>query len=337
MNEIGAREEQLLRVIGEDRAAHPPKLVAAAERELARRAGGTRRQARRRIRIAGALVALVGVLIGGVGFGVYEAVVLVFGPSPGLGGASVTADVIALVGLAVVALGVAVALRVRWLLRLSAVIPFLRREDVEAAAYSPDTAELLRIIGSDRPTSLPEAVGAAERQLGPRLESGRVHREARVRSWGGLATVLGVLMVLNSALAGLLMLLVEAAEELEPQLVGAVQISGAEVVSTWAGVVVHAAVGAVLLVGGLGLRARKDWGRRTVLWGLWASFGAALLFSVAAAPFTVARSGLTGWMALSLLGTVALDAAWLAVCWWAARALCRPEIREACGVEVPLR
>ncbi len=99
----------------------------------------------------------------------------------------------------------------------------------------------------------------------------------------------------------------------------------------------HGAVGVVLLVGGLGLRARKNWGRRTVLWGLWASFAAALLFSLASVPFTVAGSGPTKWVALSLLGMAALNAAWLAVCWLAARALCRPEIKEACGVEVPLR
>jgi len=337
VTETNAREKHLLRVSSEERAEHPPELVAAAEHELARRAGGTRRQAVGRIRTAGALVALVGLLIGGLAAGLYAAVVLVFGPSEGMQDASVTVGVIGLVGLAVVGLGVAVALRVRWVLPLAPLIPFLRPEDVAAAAYSPDTAELLRLIGPARGTALPEAVQAAERQLGRRLEAGRANRQGRVRSWGGLTALLGVLMVVNSAAVAFLMLLLQAAEEMSPQLAGMLPVSGAEVVSTWVGVLVHAAVGAVLLVGGLGLRAHRNWGRRAVLWGLWASFAAALLVSAVAAPYTLARSGLTISTATSLAGTAILDAAWLAVCWWATRVLCRPEVKEACGLEVPLR
>lgn len=334
MTGISTREEQLLRMIGEERGEHPPELVGAAELELARRAGGTRRQARGRIRTAGALVALVGILIGGAGFGVYEAVVVIFGPSGGIQDATVTVGVIGFLGLAVVALGVAVGLRVGWVLRCSPLIPFLQAADVEAAAYKPDTAELLHIIGAGRAGWPPEAVGAAERQLGQRLQTGRNYRLARVKSWGGLAALLGLLMMVNSAVFGFLILLLQAVEEMVPQFAGLLPVSGADAAVTWAGVFVHAVVGAVLLVGGLGLRALTHWGRVAVLWALWASLAAAVLISIAALPRTLTGAGLTVGTALSVGGTVLADAAWLAVCWWAARVLARPEVREACGEDV---
>ena len=99
----------------------------------------------------------------------------------------------------------------------------------------------------------------------------------------------------------------------------------------------NAALGLVLLAGGLGLRAHRDWGRRAVLWSVWLSLAATLLAGLVGLPHLLSQSGLTLETALSLAVTPLFGAAWLVICWWVSSVLGRPEVKEACGVTCPYR
>lgn len=336
MNEVTARESQLLRLVGEARGTYSPQLTAAAERELARRAGGTRRQAERRIRVSGASIILVGLILAGLAAGLYAMVVIVWGPQRGLTDASATCGLTGLFGLAVAGLGLAVLLLNRWVLGKARCIPLLRKADVEVAAYEPDTAELLRTMRASRAGASPQVPEKAEGELRERLEKGRARLEGRVKSWGVAAVALGALMVFNGVAVVLLLLVLQALVGTEPELGGQYMLSSTDVVTTWIGAAANAILGAAVLLGGVGLLGRWDWGRKAILWAVWASFAVTLLAGLVAAALMVARSGLNLRAVLSVVGTLVTVLVWLAICWGVTRALRRPEVKEACGVETPL-
>ena len=56
------RIDGLIRIVGRERACHPPELVTAAEREIIRRLGGTRKQVLRRLRFRAVFIIALGIV-----------------------------------------------------------------------------------------------------------------------------------------------------------------------------------------------------------------------------------------------------------------------------------
>jgi hypothetical protein len=134
----------------------------------------------------------------------------------------------------------------------------------------------------------------------------------------------------------LFLVLVPLMQSLGAQAAGQGLLGSTNLATAWATTTVHGALGVLLLAGGLGLRWQMNWGRILVLWSLWLSLAAGLFIGAVGLRHVAAHPAFALEVPLSVAGTVVLEAVWLLICWLATRALCRPEVKDACGVEVPL-
>ncbi len=340
--ETNAREEQLLRVIGEERAAHPPKLVAAAERELARRAGTTRGQALGRVHGRAIVLMLSGLYILVLAApAAAEAVRMqdIAGRLAACAGIALGV----LLGLGFGALGLGLLLRNRWVARDSRRLPFACAQAMEVADYDPDTASLLALIGSDRQAAPPDSVSAAERELRGRLARGNEATRSRVTSWGKACVLFGVLAPVQvMAMGGLAIVVADGgAMKARGGLFGA-PASGLLLLSVFfCGFLVGATGGALILLAGLKLRSARRGGCKDLVRGMWtwlAGWTAFPLVALLTVSFDdkVRRSQALAGAAIPILASLLWGMTCALVFWRCTRVLCRPEVREVCGVETPM-
>ena len=329
--------EELLRIVGEEREAHTPEDVAAAEAELTQRLGGTRAQAHRRLGYGGAFNLALGLFL--VAAATYiliwrglsllreEAAV------PGLGEEAALCIPLAImfsVGVALAIAGLAVLRRMNWALKKARFIPFVRSADVALLAAAPALEDLLDTVGPGRTAQEPERVAAAECELRERLA--RAHEDwiRRVRRWGLAAIVLGLYLFVCSANVLLMMTRMGLwGAEAHPVVGRGV----ASILNFWLGfliVVTSLCFSPGLVACGLGLRKRREWARRTLIWILWMWFA----FATALAPLMAGWMLMTGAQARDFLIMLALAplvaAFWVAVFWRISKALASVATREVC-------
>jgi ankyrin repeat protein len=317
-----SRAEGLLRLIGQDRGSHGPRVIAAAEREILCRLGPTRRQAVRQVKFRGALLVLCS--IGLLAVAVQLAVECTTDPAL----AVVLAWpllVASLFGLA----GVGILMKRRWAYRRG--FPWLiRQSELDALQALSSPHDLLKVAGAGRHARTAEEVAAAEGELRAALGAALENTARRVRNWGTTAACIGGLF----ALQGLLVLAALIAkgpgllfEPRPPDDPGAIL----DAVLTAFGLALNTCVGVVLLLGGLGLRKPRDWARAAIAVTIVAYFGFALvLVSLSAAWPALTRTGEPE-SALALFGGLAWGAIGAAIAWRLVTALRRPEVVEACG------
>jgi len=309
------RAQQLIRILGRERDSNTPELVTAAEKEIIRRLGGTRKQARRRVTIRGVFTTTLGLLAlaGSVAVATTEAQEV---------GDYIGLLLAACLGVALVALGMANLTWNKWAVRRPRFRGIVGATNIAALMAEPPLEDLLEIVGQGRADHPRQEVAGAERELADRLGRGRDQTAKRVRTWGLVAIGFGLYMGFLGTV-GIVSVLRASLDK------GAT--ARFPLAAIWWTMIVTASFGWVLFAGGLGLRKRKDWGRRTVFWAIWIYFTCAL----AVIPFKIAWTFLEGVGPADIaaaLGASALNiAVWSAILWSVTKPLRYPEIREACG------
>ncbi len=335
MLECEERTQELVRAIGEERDSHPPEVVAYAVRELTRMLGGGREQARRNVTMRGvfavvfglALVAsaLIILLSRGISFLRDEAAISGLAEKLTL---CIELAVMALLGLGFVAVGLAILIGKKWALRR----PFVRADDLAALAAEPAVEDLLTRMGSDRCLHSFEDIAAAERELGERLRRAREKTATRLKTWGTVAIGFGAYAALSIVVAGIALVAGVLRGGPSPFPLGADLPGLVHFALMCSMAALNTLFGIVLLIGGLGLRKRKEWARRTVVRAVWGYF----VGGIAVMPLMVIWMMLVGgpgWFALVAFPLCLVQCA--AILWRITKALGRPEVREACGGRVP--
>jgi hypothetical protein len=333
MGDVPSRVADLIRIVGQDRDEHSPRVVRAAESEIARRCGGTRKQAERRIAVAGA----VGVLLGSGGIAVVIAAALVGGGGfieQTLHGASAWERSLLWCLLCIEVLASAFFVFVGWglLERRAWVLKVAPgwSQHFAILTMDPPFEELLDTVGPGREDNAPERVVSAERELSERMIRFSQTILKRVRATGAVVAFGGGLSAVAFSVSVILVATITQnvwsfahppweIRYLLPFLV-ALTIP-----------VVGAAAGLGVLAAGLALRKQKAWGRKTILVILWSCYACMVALAATAIVWTllvrVEELDVTAFT-LMVLGIAGLGAF---LCVAFTRELSRPEVREACG------
>ena len=340
------RTQELIRIIGAERAAHPPKLVAAAERELIRRAGGTRKQALARVRVRGACVVTVGLLalaalillvaVEGVPFlrGVGRA-----GEHSARVGYCLGLVMLAILGLACLPLGVALLISSKWTLRMARRLRLVGAADFALLTTEPPSEAILDALGRQRDVETAHNIAHAERELDARLLSAREATRNRIRRWGKTAIGFGLLLGLHGV-AGTIFLSLMLSRDPGPYWAGEGLLGAPHFWMMLPLLTVNMGFGAVLIAGGLGLRKLKAWARKTIVAGIWTWFGCsvAMMTALGLASMILVGAAEEGWGAELILTLVWIPVGisfWVVVLRSITKPMCLPEVREACGEPVP--
>jgi len=333
MAETELRFERLLRIAGAERQRHPAPMVADAEREILRRVGGSRRQARRRIRARAVFLAALGLAL--VALAAVGTVYLLdpWGDPHDVGG-WIGVGISAVWGLASLTLGV-LLLRNPRPRRWPKSFPVISRRHFEVFLREPDAGELLRIVGRDRGETSPDQVAQAENQLRELLAEAVPVLRRRVRAWGTTGLTLGAMLTLWGMVALLMIglrIVTEGADSWQAGMGAASRLHLAMMLLLG---IVNGAFGVVLLAGGLGLRRYRNWARKTVVWAVWMWFAAGVLLT----PLGVLCMALVGTSSreilLSLAAALPQAGLWVYILRRITRALESPEVKEVCGAEEP--
>lgn len=336
----------MLRVIGEERGSHDPRVIRAAERELLRRLGPTRGDAIRRIKSRGvfllscALCLVVAAVFIAAEVGTRE---LLTEPLAAIA----VAFPILVAGLFALG-GLAILIGRRWVYRGG--FPWLVLSDEPAALQAhPAPEDFLGIVGSGRHAHTADEIAAAEQELEVRLKAGRQRLIRQVRGWGAAAAAVGAILALQGV-----GVVVGTIAEGPSFLLGPTEphdlasVLGAVVIVVFLALVPPA--GVALVVGGLALRARRDWGRRAIL-AVQLAFFVFILLMVLCMPATQSfpdpgkADVLTLCFTWGVWGALCLSIAWHVIGGLRRReavkgsrfpdALGRPEVIEVCGGCVP--
>jgi len=315
--------EDLLRIVGRERAAHSPERVARAERELTRRLGGTRRQAERRVGIRGAALVAFGFLL------LARWVLFPLSEAEESGQLALLAFTV-LMGLVMIVLGSALVTRRKWALTKHPFFTLLWRRDIKVLTAEPPLEELVLSVGAERDVHSPEEIAAAEATLAERLARARERTVKRVRARALADLIFGLYIVLVCIFAIVLMMvpaLIRGPEAypMGEGLVGTLHFW----MMCWV-VVVNGYLGLSLFVCGIGLRRLKDWARRATIWTAWSWFAC----GVAVIPLLLGWLWLMAepegdmlfipiWLPVSI-------AVWVVILGGITGSLNRPEVKEAC-------
>ncbi|MCK4283829.1 MAG: hypothetical protein KAX44_05895, partial [Candidatus Brocadiae bacterium] len=217
-----------------------------------------------------------------------------------------------------------------WALKKARFIPFVRSADVALLAVAPALEDLLDTVGPGRTAQQPERVAAAECELRERLARAHEDRIRRVRRWGLTAIILGLYFAIASA--GALLTATRVALR-GPEAYPVVGRGAASILYFWTAfwmAVINPCFGLGLLACGLGLRKRREWARRTLIWILWMW----LASGVVVAPLMAGWMLMTGAQARDLLIMLALAlpiaAFWVAMFRSITKALASVATREVC-------
>jgi hypothetical protein len=312
---------ELLAVLRDGHARHD--LVAHAQRELLRVLGGGRTGALRRIRARGSLWVVTGTgLIVAAGTMLVAAAlegVFVEDPDELLPFAAACAPG-ALLGAAALLFGAGLWRRWPRLMRK----PFVRKADLLILAQYPPTEDLLATISASSKGPRGEAALA---DLEQRLEGLAEKVRRQVRSWGTCALALGAYFTLFLAEAGAILVwnVRRGADAfwLDAE-------TGGGLLNAIGPVIVMSAVGLLgtgLVMGGLGLRRQANWGRVSILVGIW-GFSATWVALFAAVAARDVAHGRQLWGAL--LSVPLAVAACASLPSSVTRALRRWEVVEVC-------
>jgi hypothetical protein len=96
-------------------------------------------------------------------------------------------------------------------------------------------------------------------------------------------------------------------------------------------VVVQGLLGLVLLLGGLGLRRRREWGRRLLVTTVWIAGAVFAILSAAFGADMLLSTGVSVESTAIVAGAVITTIAWIAILRLALRFLNTPSIRAACS------
>ena len=315
------RAQQLVRIIGSERDAHPLEVVAAAEKEIIRRLGGTRKQARRRVSVRAGFTIAAGLLTLVASLAVAATV------------AEELPDYIVLalafcLGLVLLALGIASLRWKDWVICKSLLRALIGAGNLAALTAEPPLEDVLEIVGPGRASRAAEQVTAAEGELTARLGRARERMAKRVRNWGTIALLYGLYNgVAGPVVIAQFLLMARDGYPLGPGLLGALHFW----MMFWMGMV-SMCFGWALFAGGLGLRRRKQWARRmlvAIIW-IWFACGVAMI-PPAMVWMLLAGAGKTAAGVLLTLAVVPVNGGlWLLVLSGITRLLSRPEVREVC-------
>jgi hypothetical protein len=229
--------------------------------------------------------------------------------------------------------GLAIVRRRPWALKRR-FIPFVRSIHVKALAASPPLEELLEIIGAGRAAHGAARVTAAEAEVRERLARAHGDHVRRVRRWGLIAIIIGAYYLIMNSLMLVSMAGMTFAGRGPYPAWGADAAADLHFCMMCGMGTINVGFGVALLVCGLGLRKRRDWAPRGLIWSLWLYFAAGLSL----VPFIFGWMRLTGaqWQDLAIM--LALTP--LSIAFWAlvfrsmTKALRRPATRDVCGSRV---
>jgi len=327
MSSGDSRINDLIRVIGAERDSQPPELVAFAEREVIRRLGGTREQARKRLKAGG----MVSLGLGLLTLGVALALARYYPEGLPIGSRIGGTVVIGLVGLAEAVVGVAALVKARWVMRAGWLIPFFRSPGAAALAAKPPVDDLLQTIGPDRQAGSAESIAQAEHDLRERLDLAGSQMSKRVRAWAMQCMLGGSFSAFLSAgcLVGVFIRSFVWPFSGNPP-------EGLEIVFDIAFMVVFGTLmvaSIIWIAAGRGLRRRSPWAPRALIISFSAFIvGTALI--LVPQMFYMVMSFPNGWSVVALvmvLGPIALLPAFLVR---GMQTIALPEVREACGLHV---
>ena len=319
--------EERIRMVGRDRESEPPEKVAALEKEVIRRLGGTRKDHARFARVHGANTILAGaVILCFMAFMVYV---------EGLPGSGMDALRLTPTGAVLYWTALGVALLSGALLVVAGVA--LRRENhwprMHAFAWSwsdePPSArhrwpeDLLAAIGSKRSMAVPEEVESAERELLDRLRALQARTRRKLRMGGGMAAIWGTVVFVHGAVVIVLALLYGFR-------LSGVSHESLRILHAWVAAVINVLIGAGFVVTGIGLFRRRPsaprrLGRVLMIWVL-----ALLALGAFREGFVFLSGPIERRMLYLMMSYLLILLVWVAVVCRLKRYVDSPEAREAC-------